>query len=187
MKGDPFGSPSCSYRNKGVMADKLKTILAFVMFVGALIFPLLALLFGWWRWDATTGFVLMTIVFLAMITLGGILLLRVKDLSWVSVYMPYIFGVVYGFLPDTIPFSLDDAAATTAGSIFTFALALRKQSKTPRWIFIPLFIAGIYALLGGYIPGPVDELLVDALALIFAWVGSRQGTQSAHQNQEEES
>jgi hypothetical protein len=164
------------------MADKIKTILAFIFFMGALIASPLVLLVGWWQNDAKSGFLWMIIVFLVMITLGGTLLLRVRDLSWVSVYMPYIFGAVYGFLPDTIPFSLDDAAATTAGSIFTFALALKKQSKTPKWIVIPLLFAGIYALLGGYLPGPVDELLVDTLALILAWFGSRHGKQIQGQN-----
>jgi predicted neutral ceramidase superfamily lipid hydrolase len=130
---------------------------------------------GWRRWDATTGFILMAAIFVIMIILGSLILLRVKDLSWLSVYMPYIFGTVYGFLPDSIPFSIDDAAATTAGAIFSFTLALRKQSGTPKWIIVPLLAAGMYALLGGLIPGPVDEFLVDALALILAWIGTRQG------------
>lgn len=160
------------------MGDKIKTILAFLIFLGALILPLFGLMIGWRRWDATTGFILMAIIFVIMIILGSLILLRVKDLSWLSVYMPYIFGTVYGFLPDSIPFSIDDAAATTAGAIFTFALALRKQSGTPKWIVIPLLAAGMYALLGGFIPGPLDEFLVDAIGLILAWVGSRLGSKN---------
>ncbi len=162
---------------KGVMADRLKIILAFLLFLGALILPLAGLYLGWRQWDASTGFILMAGVFLIMSILGGLLLLSIKNLSWLSVYMPYLFGAVYGFLPDTIPFSVDDAAATTAGAIITFTLALRKQSETPKWIIIPLLAAGIYALLGGFVPGPADEFLVDALALILAWIGSRQGAE----------
>ncbi|MCJ7701797.1 MAG: hypothetical protein MUO62_09455, partial [Anaerolineales bacterium] len=73
---------------------------------------------------------------------------------------------------DTFRFVLAD----DAGAIFTFILTLRKQPGTPRWVFVPLVGAGIYALLGGAIPGPADELLVDTVALILAWLGTRQKT-----------
>jgi hypothetical protein len=33
----------------------------------------------------------------------------------------------------------------------------------------------VYALVGGFIPGPVDEFLVDVAALGVAWLGTRQG------------
>jgi len=157
------------------MHDKLKTILAGFFFVAALILPLFGLFIGWWKWDLSTGFILMLGIFIILCITGILLLLRVKDLSWIAVYMPYVFGSVYGFLPDSIPFSLDDAAATTAGAIFAFVLALRKQPKTPKWIILPLVAAGIYAFWGGTLPGPVDEFLVDALALVLAWAGTRQG------------
>jgi hypothetical protein len=156
------------------MSDKVKTVLAVGFFVASLIFPLIGLLYGWWKSDAVTGLIFMTITFMVLSITGGFLLISVKDLSWTTVYLPYIFGAVYGFMPDAIPFSVDDAAATTAGAIFSFALSMKKESKTPRWIFIPLLIAGIYTLLGGFIPGFLDEFIVDLLALILAWVGTRQ-------------
>ena len=121
------------------MADKHKTFLAFFIFLGALILPLFGLMIGWRKWDATTGIILMAAIFVIMIVLGSLVLLRVKDLSWFSVYMPYIIGTVYGFLPDSIPFSVDDAAATTAGAIFSFTLAMKKNlgpqngSLSPYW------------------------------------------------------
>lgn len=163
------------------MADKLKTIIAFLLFLGSLILPIFGLMVGWRRWDATTGFILMFAIFLIMIILGSLVLLGVKDLSWLTVYMPYIFGTVYGFLPDTIPFSVDDAAATTAGAIFSYLLVQRKQSGTSTWVLIPLLAAGLYALLGGFVPGPVDEFLVDAFALILAWVGTRRKSKAENQ------
>jgi hypothetical protein len=91
--------------------------------------------------------------------------------------MPYIFGAVFSLLPDTIPFSIDDAVTTSTGALFTYILALRKQSKTPKWIIIPLLAAGIYAVIGGFFPGPVDEFLVDVFGLLIAWIGSRQSLQ----------
>ena len=157
------------------MSDRGKSILAVLFFVGALIFPIIGLIVGWWKWDALVGFIIMTTTFLVMCIIGGFFLFSIKDLTWVSVYTPYIFSALYGFLPDAIPLSIDDAAATTAGAIFSFGLALRKNPTTPKWIFIPLLAAGIYALAGYYVPGGFDEALVDILALIIAGIGARQG------------
>jgi hypothetical protein len=163
------------------MADKFKTILAFLLFLGSLVLPLFGFLVGWQRWDATTGLILMFVIFLIMIILGSLVLLRMKDLSWLSVYMPYIFGTVYSFLPDTIPFSVDDAAATTAGAFFSYLLVQKKQAGTSKWVFIPLLAAGLYALLGGFLPGPIDEFIVDSIALILAWVGTRRKSKATNQ------
>lgn len=156
------------------MSDRVKTFTAILCFIAALILPLIGLLFGWWKWNVTTGIWMMGGIFVALTALGGLILLQVKNLSWLGVYMPYIFGAAYGFLPDAVPLALDDAAATTAGAIFSALLTLRKQPGTPKWIWIPLLAGGIYALAGGFIPGPVDEFIVDAVALGLAWLGTRQ-------------
>lgn len=75
-------------------------------------------------------------------------------------------------MPDFIIGPIDDAAAVAAGAIFSFVLALRKEPETPKWIVFPLFAAGLYTLVGGIIPGPVDELLVDAVSLGIATYGT---------------
>jgi len=157
------------------MSDKFKTLLAILFFSAALTLPLVGLAIGWWKWDLLAGFLLMTVVFMAFLLLGVAALMWVKDLSWLSVNLPYIFGSLYGFLPDTIPYTVDDAVVTSIGAIFTFGLALRKNPDTPKWVFIPLAAAGIYALLGGTIPGGFDEAFVDILALVIAWIGMRRG------------
>ncbi len=161
------------------MSDRMKTLIAILCFLSALILPLVGLLVGWWKWDVTTGVWMMGGIFLVLCILGSLVLFRIKDLSWLGVYLPYLFGAAYGFLPDAIPLSVDDAAATSTGAILSALLALRKQPKTPKWIWIPLLAAGIYALAGGFIPGPVDEFIVDATALGIAWLGTRQGEPKA--------
>ena len=161
------------------MSDRVKAFIAILCFLSALILPLVSLLIGWWKWDVTTGIWMMVGIFLVLCILGSLVLFRIKDLSWLGVYLPYIFGATYGFLPDSIPLSLDDAAATSTGAIFSVLLALRKQPRTPKWIWIPLLAGGIYALAGGFIPGPVDEFIVDAAALGIAWLGTRQGEKKA--------
>jgi len=161
------------------MSDRLKTIFAVICFLSALILPLISLVIGWWRWDAKIGFILMIAGFFIPLVAGGLALLRVKDLTWWTVGLPYIFGSLYTILPDAIPLlPVDDAAATTAGALLSYALALRKQPDTPRWIFLPLLAAGIYAFFGGTIPGPIDEASVDLVALVIAWIGIWRGRKS---------
>lgn len=156
------------------MSDRLKVVLAVILFLAALILPLVGLLIGWWQWDVKTGILIMAGVFILLSIIGVLLLSRVKDLSWLGVYLPYIFGAAYGFLPDAIPLSIDDAITTSTGAILSVLLAIRKQPKTPKWILLPLLAGGIYTLFGGVIPVPVDEFLVDAAALVIAWLGTRQ-------------
>lgn len=48
--------------------------------------------------------------------------------------------------------------------MLTFVLWLRKQPETPKWIIFSLLVASLYTLVGGLIPGPVDELIVTAIS-----------------------
>ncbi|MBE9524513.1 MAG: hypothetical protein IMY76_05405 [Chloroflexi bacterium] len=161
------------------MSDRLKTIFAVICFLSALILPLINLVIGWWRWDAKIGLILMMVGFFIPLIAGGWALYRVQDLSWLTVGLPYVFGGLYTVLPDAIPLlPVDDAAATTAGALLSYALALRKQPDTPKWIFLPLLAAGVYAFFGGTIPGPIDEALVDVVAFAIAWIGVWRGRKS---------
>jgi hypothetical protein len=161
------------------MSDKLKLTLAGLMLIGSLVLPLVGLVYGWWNWDLITGIVIMTLVFIFMLVGSGLLLLRISELSWFSVYLPYLFGAVYSFLPDSIVYSIDDAAATSVGAVLSYALTLRKQPNTPRWVILPLIAAGIYALFGGAIPGTGDELLIDIIAFAISWLGIRKSQGSS--------
>ncbi len=40
---------------------------------------------------------------------------------------------------------------------------------------MPLLAAGVYAFVGGTIPGPIDEAMVDILAFVIAWIGVWRG------------
>jgi len=153
--------------------DQRKTLLAGAFFLAALVLPLLGLGFGSWRWNMQTGLLMMVLIFAILFSVGVLLLWRVSDLSWPATSFPFLFGGLYTVLPDVFPLQVDDAAATSAGALFTFALALRKNPKTPKWVLLPLLAAGLYALLGGTFPGPIDELLVDIVVLLIAWRGAR--------------
>lgn len=155
------------------MNDKLKTLLALICFAAALTLPLLGLAYGWWRWEVRIGLIIMVAIFIFFFAAGALALARVRDLSWLGTSLPFLFGGLYTALPDLVPLQVDDAIATSAGALLSYALALRKQEGTPWWVILPLLAAAAYALLGGTIPGPVDEIVVDLVALLVAGAGTR--------------
>ena len=158
------------------MSDRIKIILAVLLFVSALILPLIGLGVGWVNWDFETGLYIMVGTFFALFILGSVILFRVQDLSWITVSLPYLFGMGYSLSPDLIPLGGDDAAVTAVGSIMAYLLALRKDPRTPKWIIIPLLLAAAYALIGGPIPGGIDELIVNLLAISVAGYGVNRAT-----------
>lgn len=161
------------------MADRIKIILAVVLFLLALLLPWVGLGVGWYNWDLQTGILIMFGAFVALFILGGLALSRVKDLSWLTVSLPYLLSLGYTVSPDLIPLGADDAAVTALGSLMTYALALRKDPNTPRWIIIPLLGAAVYVFFGGIIPGGLDELVVNLLALAVAVMGANRAEKEA--------
>ena len=84
------------------MSDRLKVILAILLFIAALLLPLIGLGIGWFNWDVQTGLLIMVITFFVLFMLGGIVLFRVQDLTWLTVSLPYLFGIGYALSPDLI-------------------------------------------------------------------------------------
>ena len=148
------------------MSDKLKIALAVVLFVTALAAP-----FGVWFFvtkesGLAWGIAAAAATFVLFFLLSVILLFRVKDYSWASASLPYVFGSLYTLLPDAILGSIDDSAMMGLGSVFTTALALRRNPRTPKWIFLLLFGSAAYAFFGGALPGPLDEAIVTGLSYL---------------------
>lgn len=161
-----------------IMSDRLKIFFALVLFISALVLPLVGLGVGWYNWDVETGLVIMTILFFFVFVLGGVVLLRVKELNWLTVSLPYLFGVGYTLSPDLIPLGVDDAIVTVTGSLVAYVLALHKDPRTPRWIIIPLLLAAVYMFFGGTIPGGIDELIVSILAIAVSGYGINRTTKN---------
>ena len=158
------------------MSDRIKIVVAVVLFISALVLPLMGLGIGWYNWDVETGLVLMGVIFFTFFILGGLTLFRVRDLSWLTVSLPYLFGIGYTLSPDLIPLGGDDAAVTAVGSVMAYFLALQKDPRTPKWIIIPLLLAAAYTLIGGPIPGGLDEIIVNVLAVGLAGYGINRAT-----------
>lgn len=160
------------------MSDRVKIVIAVVLFISALVLPLIGLGIGWYNWDVETGLILMGVIFLFMFILGGITLFQVQDLTWLTVSLPYLFGIGYTLSPDLIPLGGDDAAVTAVGSVIAYLLALRKDPRTPKWIIIPLLLAAAYTLIGGPIPGGLDEIIVNLFAVSIAGYGVNRATKN---------
>ncbi len=158
------------------MSDRIKIIISVLLFISALILPFIGLGVGWYNWDVETGLVIMVVIFFALFILGGVVLFRVRDLSWLTVSLPYLFGMGYTLSPDLIPLGGDDAAVTAVGAVMAYFLALRKDPRTPKWIIIPLLLAAAYTLIGGPIPGGIDEIIVNLLAVSIAGYGVNRAT-----------
>jgi hypothetical protein len=154
------------------MTDQTKSCLGTFFLISSIILPFVGLAVGWIGWNFKIGAIAASIIFASFFLLSGIILSTVKDLSWFTVSLPFLFGFLYSLLPDLIIGPIDDAAAVVAGAIFSFVLALKKEPDTPKWIIFPLFAAGLYTLVGTLIPGPVDESLVGAVCLGIAGYGA---------------
>ena len=158
------------------MSDRVKIVFAVALFLSALILPFVGLAVGWSNWDFETGLIFMGVIFLGLFVLGGVVLFRVKNLTWLTVSLPYLFGVGYTLSPDLIPLGGDDAVMTATGSLMAYLLALQKDPRTPKWIILPLLLAAAYTLFGGTIPGGLDEILVNLLAIGLAGYGVNRAT-----------
>jgi len=166
------------------MSDRVKVFLALILFVAALILPLVGLGVGLYHWDVEIGIYIMVGTFLVLFILGGAILFRVRNLNWLTVSLPYLFGIGYTLSPDLLPFGGDDAAVTVLGSVMAYFLALRKDPRTPKWIIIPLLIGAIYVFFGGPIPGGLDELVVNFLAIAVAGYGVNRATKEEEEPSE---
>jgi len=161
------------------MSDKIKIFLALVSFTLGVTLPLVgvaAAIASWLGWIKTNPWLAVgaaVVTLFVFFFIGVTLLAWTKDLTWLTVSLPYLFSMVYTLLPDFIPFSIDDAAAMSAGAIFSAFLAIRKNPDTPRWVILPLIGSAVYTFFGGALPGPIDEMLVDILALLIAVYGAR--------------
>lgn len=163
------------------MNDKFKTIFAIIFFFLSLILPVTALIYGVGRWDARTILLAMGAIFVALFAGGVFVLARVQDITWLTASLPFLFSGFYTILPD-VPGPIDDTVVTTTGALITYFFALRRNENTPKWILTPLLGAAVYTFFGGVIPGPIDEVLVDVIALLVAGSGVRAADKSAQDN-----
>ena len=146
------------------MSDRRKGCFSVLFFLFAFMLPMISLVAGWIGWDFKTGALAALLTFVLFFILGGIFAALTEEPSLLEISLPFIAGTMYsvvGFLP--LPF--DDMVVACAGAILSSALFLRSYADAPKWIVVPLIVSALYTLVGEFIPGPVDEILVSIIAL----------------------
>ena len=144
--------------------DQKKGCLSGVFFALSFIFPTISLIVGWVGWGLKAGVISGLVTFGLFFLLGSIFAMWIQIPSWFNIMLPAIAGLGYGIF-NFIPLPFDDAFVAAAGAIISFALAIRRYTDMPKWILGPLLGAALYTVVGPFIPGPVDELLVGIISI----------------------
>ena len=177
------------------MRDRIFAWLAIAFFLAALILPLLSLGAGLITWDWETaslgwsrqynlwvGVSAATVAFVFCFAFGLVLALRVKRPVWPEILLPFLTSIGYSVL-NIIPLPIDDALVSVGGALASYAMAAKRYQNMSKWALAPTLGAALYTLVGEFVPGPVDELAVGAVAAvassIIAGVSSRRAAQKS--------
>lgn len=146
------------------MDDDLKARLGCLSAAFMLVLPVIALIIGFAGWGWRTGLVLGLFTFLIFFAGTCACFALIRKPTWFHITAPFFGAILYAGMPDFLLGPLDDAAVVAAGAIVSFALILRKYSNVPKWTLAPLLAAAVYTLIGEFLPGPVDEIIVGMLS-----------------------
>lgn len=177
------------------MKDRILAWLAILFFLSALILPLLSLGAGLITWDWETaslgwspyynlwvGVAAAIAAFAVCFTLGLLLALRVQRPIWPEILLPFATGIGYSVL-NIIPLPIDDAVVSIGGALASYSMATRRYDQVSKWAMAPTLAAALYTVAGEFVVGPVDELVVGAVAAVassvIAGVSSRRAAKKA--------
>jgi hypothetical protein len=177
------------------MKDRIFAWLAILFFLAALILPLLSLGAGLITWDWETasfgwsehynlwvGIAAAIAAFAFCFAFGLVLALRVDRPIWPEILLPFATSIGYSVL-NIIPLPIDDAVVSIGGALASYGMAAKRYERISRWAMAPTLAAALYTIAGEFVPGPVDELVVGAVAAvassIIAGVSSRRAVRQA--------
>lgn len=148
------------------MSDRAKIAFAICFLIAAIVVPVMVLLSVWYYYNFSAGVIWASIVFVLFGTGAIVTLFQVKDLTAFTSSLPYLFATIYAFLPDVIIGPFDDGAILGVGAVLSFILENRRNPNVPKWTFVFPLLALLYIFIGGFLPGPFDEIVVGALMYI---------------------
>jgi hypothetical protein len=177
------------------MKDRILAWLSILFFAAALVLPLLSLGAGLITWDWETasfgwserynlwvGAAAAIAAFAVCFTLGIVLALRVDRPVWPEILLPFATSIGYSVL-NIIPLPIDDVVVSIGGALVSYGMAAKRYEAMSKWALAPTVTAALYTLVGEFVPGPVDELAVGAVAAvassIIAGVSSRRAGKRA--------
>lgn len=163
------------------MKDKQKIRLALFLALCSIIFPGLALIVGWLGWDFKFGAIGSVVVFAGFFLISGFVLVMVNDVSVLVAMIPFALACIYSIMPDLLPLPIDDTLVVATGAILSFALFLKRDPTIDKKIILSLLFSAVYTLVGGIIPGPVDELLVYSISAGSVVMGAKRALPSGEQ------
>ncbi|MCA9897324.1 MAG: zinc ribbon domain-containing protein [Anaerolineales bacterium] len=160
---DKFKSEQTDLNSKKPVATNgRRGCLAFACYGLAFVLPLFTSIgSGISTESVQTGIVVGIGTFLAFFIIGTLLLATAPVPSWLMVFSPFLVGLGYAVLPITPFMPVDDVLVVAAGGLVSYAIALRTYTDLPKDIIVPILGAAVYAIVGEYIPTPVDDLLVN--------------------------
>jgi hypothetical protein len=160
------------------MKDRIIAGLSILFFAAALILPLLSLGAGLitWDWESASlgwsqeynlwvGVSAAIIAFAACFTLGIVLALRVDRPVWPEILLPFATSIGYSVL-NIIPLPIDDVVVSIGGALASYGMAAKRYAQMSKWALAPTMAAALYTVLGEFVPGPVDEVVVGAVAAL---------------------
>jgi hypothetical protein len=160
------------------MRDRIFAWLAIAFLLGALILPLLSLGAGLLTWDWKSasfgwsehynlwvGIAAAVLAFAFCFGFGLFLALRVHRPIWPEILLPFATGIGYSVL-NIIPLPIDDAVVSIGGALASYSMAAKRYEQMSRWAVAPTLAAALYTIAGEFVPGPVDEVAVGAIAAI---------------------
>ncbi|MGD0006675.1 MAG: hypothetical protein ABSE06_20875 [Anaerolineaceae bacterium] len=139
---------------------KGKIIIYLVAYLSLIVFPIIAYYVGWIGWDVRTGVKGALFTFVFWLVSGSAVFFMMGDIHMFPASLPFLFCLVYPFLPDYIPGPVEDAVVVAVGAILTFILWKRRKPATPSWLLAPMLLTAVYTLFGALIPTMIDEAVV---------------------------
>jgi hypothetical protein len=124
------------------------------------IFPIIAFYVGWIGWDVHTGVKAALFTFMFWLVSGSAVFYLMEEIPMIPASLPFLLCLVYPFLPDYIPGTIEDALVVGVGAILSFILWKRRKPAFPSWLLAPMLLTAVYTLFGGIIPTMIDEAVV---------------------------
>lgn len=144
----------------------IRIIASTAIFVIAFIPALFSFFTAWVLADLQTAFIVFAIVWGTMSIIGFIVLPK-KNMGKILPFTPMAASQLYTISPVDIPSNIDDNAFFVLSCIATAILLYIRDRKIPYEIVIPIAVALAYTLIGNFIPGNLDEFMVNAATILY--------------------